>query len=138
MTDMNWGSAVCMFIVAEILSHLIVFPVIKKLFYPNAELAMSQQVPKLGFSDVVKGVFERLVLILALVKGLPQVLVLFGAMKLGTRLTTGTESEAWNDYFLIGNLYSVALSIVYATILFPLNIDLWLIVQNIWAAIAFI
>lgn len=131
MADINWGSVVVIFVIAEVLSHLVVFPIIKKLFYPNPELAMSQQVPKLGFSDVVKGIFERLVLTLALIKGLPQVLVLFGAMKLGTRLTTGTESEAWNDYFLVGNLYSVALAIVYATILFPLNIDLWPILQNI-------
>ena len=132
---MNWGSAIVILVIAEILSHIIVFPIIKKLFYPNSELAMSQQVPKIGFSDAVKGVIERLVLILALIKGLPQVLILFGAMKLGTRLTTGTESEAWNDYFLIGNLYSVALAIVYATVLFPLNIDLWLLVQNLWAFI---
>jgi len=138
MTDMNWGSALCIFVVVEILSHLVAFPIIKKLFYPNPELAFTEKVPTLGISDAVKGVFERLVLILALVKGLPQVLILFGAMKLGTRLTTGTESEAWNDYFLMGNLYSVALSIVYATILFPLNIDLWLIAQNLWAAISFI
>ena len=132
---MNWGSAFFILVIAEVLSHIIVFPIIKKLFYPNPELAMSQQVPKIGFSDAVKGVIERLVLILALIKDLPQVLILFGAMKLGTRLTTGTESEAWNDYYLIGNLYSVALAIVYATILFPLNIDLWSVLQNLWAAI---
>ncbi len=132
---MNWGSAILILVIAEVLSHIIVFPIIKKLFYPDSELAMSQRVPKIGFSDAVKGVIERLVLILALIKGLPQVLILFGAMKLGTRLTTGTESEAWNDYFLIGNLYSVALAIVYATVLYPLNIDLWLLVQNLWASI---
>jgi len=136
--DVNWGSAFCIFLMVEVLSHLVVFSIIKKLFYPSKKLARSEQVPKLGFSDAIKGVVERLVLVLALVKGLPQILIFFGAMKLGTRLTTGTESEAWNDYFLIGNLYSVALAIIYATILFPMNIDLWPIVNNLWAAVAFI
>lgn len=136
--DINWGSAVLIFLFAEVFSHFVVFRIIKKLFYPSQELVETDKVPAIGFSDAVKGVVERLVLILALIKGLPQVLILFGAMKLGTRLTTGTESEAWNDYFLIGNLYSVALAIIYATIIFPMNIDLWQVALNLWAAITLI
>lgn len=134
--DINWGSLICIFLAAEILSYLIIFPIIKKLFYPTGENESAAGIPKIDFYDVLKGVIERSVLTLALIKGLPHVLTLFGAMKLGTRLTTGTESDGWNDYFLIGNLYSVALAIVYATILFPLNIDLWQLAQNLWVVIA--
>jgi len=135
--DVNWGSAICIFLAAEALSHLIFFPIIKKLFYPNPLITKAEQIPTIDFRDAIKGIIERLVLVLALVKGLPQVLILFGAMKLGTRLTTGTESESWNDYFLIGNLYSVSLAIVYATILFPMNIDLWQLVGDIRAVLPF-
>lgn len=76
--------------------------------------------------SLIKGMVERAFLTYSLLSNFPHVLTLFGALKLGTRLKMadnedteeGKEKESrYNDYFLIGNFISVALSIVYYNIL---------------------
>ncbi|MEY3442776.1 MAG: hypothetical protein RLZZ519_1057 [Bacteroidota bacterium] len=66
----------------------------------------------------LKGLLERLVLFLGLAAGIDQVLTLFSALKLGTHFLQKdlkeTDSEKISkDYFLIGNLLSVLLSLIY-------------------------
>ncbi|WP_400263450.1 hypothetical protein ACFX5U_10700 [Sphingobacterium sp. SG20118] len=77
---------------------------------------------KFDLKSTVKGVLERLFMTYSLCQGFPHVLTLFGALKLGTRLKRAEKEDtpenikkeaAYNDYYLIGNLISVALSIFY-------------------------
>lgn len=76
----------------------------------------------IDYKSIVKGLVERAFLTYSLISELPHALTLFGALKLGTRLkhTDNTENEkgrkreeAYNNYYLIGNIISVTLSIVY-------------------------
>lgn len=85
-----------------------VFAVIAQQFYA-----------KLGFDfkSIIKGVVERLFLFIALVNGYTQALTFFSALKLATRLkhseTEAAKENKFNDYYLIGNLASVAITIGY-------------------------
>ena len=76
----------------------------------------------IDFKSVFKGLIERAFLTYSLYSGFPHALTLFGALKLGTRLKSadneqteeGRKKESnYNDYYLIGNLISVSLSIFY-------------------------
>lgn len=84
---------------------------------------------KMQFIDiksVIKGLIERALLTYSLISNLPHILTLFGALKLGTRLKSADNEKTeegkvkesnYNDYYLIGNFISVALSIVYYNLL---------------------
>jgi hypothetical protein len=56
--------------------------------------------------SILKGLIERLMLLLGFVAAIPTVIVFFGAIKLGTRLKESNDSPISNDYFLIGNILS--------------------------------
>ena len=62
------------------------------------------------------GGLERAVLFAGLLHEFPQILIAFGALKLGTRLHEEKESEITNNYFLVGNLISIFLSMLYTII----------------------
>lgn len=68
-----------------------------------------------GFSmrPMILGILERMFLYVGLIQGFGQSLILFGALKIGTRLKN-EEDKISNDYFLVGNLVSV--SLVFLTI----------------------
>lgn len=68
----------------------------------NQLSASSANIPAL------KGICERAILYLALLCNFPQILGLFGALKIATRFQK-EEDQVGNDFFLIGNLVSVAL-----------------------------
>jgi predicted acyltransferase (DUF342 family) len=63
-----------------------------------------------GFSlrPMILGVLERLFLYVGLIQGVAQSLILFGALKIGTRIKN-EEDKISNDYFLVGNIVSVLL-----------------------------
>jgi hypothetical protein len=97
------------FIVTEIFIAFI-FAVIAQVFYH-----------KIGFNfkAIFKGLIERLFLFIALVNGYSQALTLFSALKLATRLKhhdDPNEMDSFNDYYLLGNLISVAVAIGYVYI----------------------
>ncbi len=83
----------------------IVFAYLRKRFEKPSE-----EKPTL-FMSVFKGVLERALLYLALLNNVPTVIVMFGAIKLGTRLDS-KEKRISNDYFLVGNFISVLIVIV--------------------------
>jgi len=58
-------------------------------------------------SPVLKGLLERLMLTSGLLLGYPTVLVVFGALKVATRLRDSNDNNISNDYFLVGNLCSL-------------------------------
>ena len=61
---------------------------------------------------VVKGVLERLVLYVGLLCGFPTVLIVFGALKVATRLHDESKTPISNDYFLLGNLSSILIVMI--------------------------
>jgi hypothetical protein len=67
------------------------------------------------------GVVERFFLHISLLNGIPQSLIFFGALKIGTRIKTD-ENKISNDYFLLGNLISVGLVIIVISIWNFINI----------------
>lgn len=56
-------------------------------------------------NNILKGIIERLCLFLSFIIGFPQMLIAFGALKVGTKL--GKECQVSNDYYLVGNLLSI-------------------------------
>ncbi|MDZ7806969.1 MAG: hypothetical protein U5K71_07625 [Gracilimonas sp.] len=64
--------------------------------------------------EVFKGILERLFLIIGMISGYPQVLIAFGALKIGTRFQKNNKVS--NDYFLIGNFISLIFAIVFVLV----------------------
>lgn len=65
--------------------------------------------------SIAKGFLERIVLLTGLLTGFPQVLILFGALKIGTRIKN--EHPVSNDYYFVGNMVSVLFVLVYFIII---------------------
>lgn len=68
--------------------------------------------------SLLKGIVERLFLMVPLINGFPHALTLFGALKLATRLKRDDDDEkikqsTYNDFYLIGNFISVMAAIFY-------------------------
>lgn len=64
--------------------------------------------------SVIKGDIERLFLFLSLVYNFPHALIAFGAIKIGTRIKP--DEKISNDYFFVGNIVSLLISIFYYAI----------------------
>ncbi len=101
---MQYIPASIVFICQEVVA-LIVFPVLNHYLGPTGGKAWD-------LKAILKGILERLVLFTALIHGYPQMLIAFGAMKLGTRLHEEKGSEISNTYFLVGNLLSMLLAMI--------------------------
>jgi hypothetical protein len=103
------------FIIGEIVVNFSVFKYLKKYFRFNEKKANSENEttkPFLGMDlSKFKGILERLTLFFCLVIGLSQVLIVFGALKIATRLDK--TKEITNDYFLIGNFISILIGAIY-------------------------
>lgn len=95
----------------EGITHVIFFILNKKMVQHESEGIE----PSLNLKDVLKGMLERLVLIVGLMAGYPHVITAFGALKIGTRISDGNNKVS-NDYFLVGNLISILAAIVFVTI----------------------
>ena len=106
MTIIN--SAV-IFAIGELIS-LLIFAIVRKSF--------DGTVFKRPDIQTLKGILERLVLFVGLINGYVTVLVVFGALKLGTRLhdEKGPNHVPTNDYFIVGNFLSILVAMVDAAI----------------------
>jgi hypothetical protein len=98
--------AFLIFLLFEIVTALL-FKMISKIAYKNS-----------GFDvrSMVKGVIERSFLTIALLCDYPHALTFFSALKLGTRLRRdddNNDNNLYNDFYLIGNLISVAIAFFY-------------------------
>lgn len=96
------------FLLGELLG-LIVFGLLKKFLGPDKDSSAQK-------GAVVKGILERLTLFIGLLHGFPQIIIAFGALKLGTRLHEEKGSEISNTYFLTGNLISILMAMIYAIV----------------------
>lgn len=63
--------------------------------------------------SVIKGILERLFLFVALINQLPQALIAFGALKIATRFIEDEDNKISLDYFFIGNITSLLISLFY-------------------------
>ena len=105
---MKYLTAIIIFIIGELVS-LLIFAILKR------AMKLSKTSPARKAS-VVKGILERAVLYIGLLYGFPQILIAFGALKIGTRLHEDKQSKISNNYFLVGNLLSILLAMLYAII----------------------
>jgi len=105
---MKYLTAIAIFVVGEFVG-LLIFAVLKRATkLPKASPARK--------ASVVKGTLERVVLFVGLLHGFPQILIAFGALKIGTRLHEDKATEISNSYFLVGNLLSILLAMLYAIV----------------------
>jgi len=95
-----------MLLAGEIVATLL-FWILSKVFH-------GKEGAGIGWRSLLKGASERWFLFFALINDLPHVLTLLGALKIATRIKD--ESKISNDYFLVGNLLSISLAIVYYVI----------------------
>jgi hypothetical protein len=97
-------------LISEIILAFI-FAVITQVFYKKQGL---------DFRSILKGIIERAFLVISLLNEYPHALTLFSALKLGTRLKhkdlDDASENAFNDFYLIGNLVSVAMAIGYTIV----------------------
>lgn len=82
-------------------------------FSIEEEAVENKPVRMLGLDlSTFKGVMERFIMSVCLLINLPTILVVFGALKIGTRLKDA-DDKVKSDYFLIGNLSSIIISVAY-------------------------
>jgi len=72
----------------------------------------------IDYKSLIKGIIERVFLSVSLINDYPQALILFGTLKLATRLKRDTDSDKkkeslYNDFYLLGNFISIIASIFY-------------------------
>jgi hypothetical protein len=72
----------------------------------------------LDFKSLLKGIVERIFLMVSLINNYPHALALFGTLKLATRLKRDNEEDkikesTYNDFYLFGNLISIIVAIMY-------------------------
>lgn len=72
----------------------------------------------IDYRALLKGVLERIFLMVSLLNNYPHALTLFGTLKLATRLKRDNEKDktkesVYNDFYLFGNLISIIISIMY-------------------------
>lgn len=71
---------------------------------------------KITRRSILKGILERIFIVVSLHHNVAQALTLLGALKIATRIKD-TEDKVSNDFFLVGNLMSVLFGIAYYIIL---------------------
>ena len=106
MDDLKY--AIFFFVVLEVFLIIIFYAVSKWLDPKNANKKGSAK-----GTSWLKGFLERLFLTFLFLSGLQAgALVLFGAIKLGTRLESDKDKKVSNDYFVIGNFLSIAGAVI--------------------------
>lgn len=104
------------FLLGELLVNTTFFPYLKSYFKDkNSTEDQPEQKFLLIEMSLFKGLLERFVLYFALTIGVTNILIVFGALKIGTRFEKNDKIK--NDYFLIGNFSSILISIAYHFIL---------------------
>ncbi len=112
------------FILGEVLLNFTFFPYLKRYFNfkeSDANKENETSKPFLGLPiSVFKGGLERFIVYLFLTINLSQILIVFGALKIGTRIDKNEKIK--NDYFLIGNFSSLFIAVMYYYLFIKLGI----------------
>jgi len=104
----NLRYAVFFFVMVEVFL-IIIFYAVSKWLDPKSPNKNNNE----KFTSWLKGFLERLFLTFLLLAGLQGgALILFGAIKLGTRLDSDKGRKVSNDYFVIGNFLSIAGAVI--------------------------
>ncbi len=106
---------------AEVIIRFILLVIVGELILHILFLLLSKLVgktvkDKVSRTSIIKGVLERGFIVVSLYFNVSQALTLLGALKIATRIKD-TEDKVSNDFFLIGNLTSVLVSILYFVLL---------------------
>jgi len=104
-----------MIFAALLVSELVLaflFSAVSQIFYKKMGL---------DFKSIIKGMFERIFLVVSLYFNYPHSLTFFSAVKLATRLKHTEKSEEYenkfNDFYLFGNFISVIAAMIYVELL---------------------
>lgn len=57
--------------------------------------------------SIFHGILERSVLFIGLLYGFQSIIIMFGTIKIATRIKDDNKERVSNDYFIVGNLLSV-------------------------------
>lgn len=105
--------AICIF--GEIVINLTWFRYLKRKFsVENSNEEATKTGDTLFYLNIstFKGIIERYIIAACLSIGLTPILIVFGALKIGTRLKS-PDDKIQNDYFLVGNLSSIFIAVLY-------------------------
>lgn len=102
---------ITIFGVGELLVNPTLFAFLRRHFLQLPDQEMPPKLLGLPVS-VFKGSLERFTLFLALVLPLYFLLTVFGTIKIGTRLEKNNKVQ--NDYFIIGNLFTILIAMLYS------------------------
>lgn len=80
------------------------------LFYPMKKIYGSKQQKHEKAIPWLKGVLERICLNIGMQLGYPQILIAFGALKIGTKINNENLNS---EYYLLGNLTSILTCFVF-------------------------
>lgn len=112
MSRLSFLQAGGLFVVAEFIAAAL-YAVVAQIFLGKAGF---------DFRSILKGIIERFFLAVCLHLNYPHALTLFSALKLAMRLkhvepagskANNPADNRFNDYYLVGNLMSVLLAILY-------------------------
>jgi hypothetical protein len=111
---------ILIFAIGETLLNFTFFPYLKKYFDIESKSGGESEKSFLGINvSIFKGLLERFLIYFALCINITQILIVYGAIKIGTRFEKNDKIK--NDYFLIGNFSSILFAIVYYYIFKLLN-----------------
>ena len=75
----------------------------------------NEKTVRLTFKSIFKGLLERTFITFTLLSDLPHALTFFAALKIATRIKE--EDNISNEYYLVGNILSVSMAIIYFNLL---------------------
>ena len=107
---------IIVYIIVELLANLIFFNYLKKK-YGSTQLEHEKTTPW------IKGVLERACLNAGLILGYPQILIAFGALKIGTKINNESINS---EYYLLGNLASILTCFISIYLIKQSGLIIWL------------
>ena len=110
------------FIIFELVSYVL-FSFLNAVFFPEDEVDpvpgrcyLTRSNFKKQFwhinIDNIKGFLERVMLVVGLAHDYKGIIIVFSALKLGTRFDTENNCKVTTNYFLIGNIISIIIAIL--------------------------
>jgi NADH:ubiquinone oxidoreductase subunit 6 (subunit J) len=106
------GVIISVFLVGEIVALFVFY------FMSNRYLKLDKRMfAKERIKPMLMGLLERVVLLWCLLIGLPQIIIAFSALKLGTRLDKEKRIEIKTEYFLVGTLTSLLITVADLTVI---------------------
>lgn len=98
-----------------ILKYLILWVILEStltlVFFSIEKLILKKGIT-LNLSSISKGMLERLMLILGLINGYPQIITAFVALKIAHKISSN-KVKSFDDFFLLGNIISVSSAIIF-------------------------